>query len=83
MRVRIGFLAGLIIGYILGAKAGEERYRQIQSLWGTVRRSDPGQQVAAEVHLAADKAGKAVEEKASESVNKVTQLLHGDAPNQA
>jgi hypothetical protein len=32
MRLRVGFIAGLALGYYLGAMAGRERYEQINRL---------------------------------------------------
>jgi hypothetical protein len=41
----VGFKTGLIIGaaagYVLGAKAGRERYEQIRELFGSAVRSEP------------------------------------------
>ncbi len=45
MRGRIMFVAGLAIGYVLGAKAGRERYEQLASL-GRKIRSNPTVQEA-------------------------------------
>jgi hypothetical protein len=33
MRIRLGFLVGFGAGYVLGAKAGTERYEQLKRLW--------------------------------------------------
>jgi hypothetical protein len=81
MRFRLGLIIGLLIGYTLGAKAGRQRYEQIQSLWGSVRRSDPAQQIGTEVSHAATRAGRRLEEQASKGVHKVTDLVRGDAPD--
>jgi hypothetical protein len=70
---------GLAIGYVLGAKAGRERYEQIMSMWRTIRRSEPAQQIQSEVRVAASKAGHAIEQKATEGVSKVTELVHREA----
>lgn len=45
MRGRIMFVAGLAIGYVLGAKAGRERYEQLAQLARKVR-SNPTVQEA-------------------------------------
>jgi hypothetical protein len=33
MKIRTTFLAGAAVGYVLGAKAGRERYEQIRAGW--------------------------------------------------
>lgn len=53
MRLRIGMLVAFAAGYVLGARAGTERYRQIVDLTDRVRRSSP---VAGATGLAAEKA---------------------------
>ena len=40
MKLRIGFVLGFSLGYYLGAKAGRERYQQLNRLIGRVKRSD-------------------------------------------
>jgi hypothetical protein len=39
MKLRMGFFAGLTVGYYLGAMAGRERYQQLNRLLGKVSRS--------------------------------------------
>ena len=36
MKFRTGFVLGLGVGYVLGAKAGRERYEQIAAAWARV-----------------------------------------------
>jgi len=40
MRFRLGVMAGFAAGYYLGAKAGRERYEQLNAMIGKVKRSD-------------------------------------------
>ncbi|MFN2608601.1 MAG: YtxH domain-containing protein [Acidimicrobiales bacterium] len=40
MRFRLGVMTGMAVGYYLGAKAGRERYEQINEALGRVRRSE-------------------------------------------
>ena len=40
MKLRIGFVLGFSLGYYLGAKAGRERYQQLNRLIGKVKRSE-------------------------------------------
>lgn len=77
MRFRLGFLIGLLTGYVLGAKAGRERYEQLRNLWDTVRGSTPARQIGSEVRLAANRAGDAIEQKAAQGVALVTEKVRG------
>lgn len=68
MRGRLGFLLGLGAGYVLGAKAGRERYEQLQRLYDNLILSPT-------VRQASDRARGAVGtgiEQAKEGVAKVT-----------
>ncbi|MDQ1677770.1 MAG: hypothetical protein QOC93_2914 [Actinomycetota bacterium] len=44
--VRAAFVAGLGIGYVLGARAGRERYEQIQRAYRAVRENPTVQETA-------------------------------------
>ena len=78
MKFRFGLIIGLAIGYVLGAKAGYERYQQIQSTWRSVRRSDPAQRLGTEVRGFADRAGTRFEQKASRGVDQLGEQLRSD-----
>ena len=84
MAGKISFLVGLGAGYVLGARAGRERYEQIadkaQGMWQdprVQRRADQAQQVVkgkaaeagAKVAEKAGEAGSAVADKVSEKVS--------------
>lgn len=75
MRLRLGLFLGFAIGYVLGAKAGVQRYEQIQQLWSSVSRSEPAQQLGTEVRDVANRASDVLEQKAAEGVDKVTGLI--------
>jgi predicted membrane chloride channel (bestrophin family) len=77
MRFRLGLLLGFAVGYVLGSKAGTERYDQIRKLWGSVAASEPAQQLGTELRTVADRASDVLEQKASEQVDKVTELVQG------
>ncbi|MFI6985089.1 YtxH domain-containing protein [Embleya sp. NPDC050154] len=71
---KLTFVTGLAIGYVLGAKAGRERYEQIRKLSGTVAGSPPAQKAghaAAELGRGAGvKAGRAIGEHLPERVGR-------------
>ncbi len=68
MRGKIMFLVGLGVGYVLGTKAGRERYEQIRSRAKDVWESEP-------VRRQVDRAGDFVRERAPEVAGQVeTQL---------
>ena len=77
MRMRFGLLVGFAIGYVLGAKAGRERYEQIMEMWGSVSRSEPAQQLGEDVRVAASRMSESIERKASEGADKVTSMVRG------
>ena len=57
------FVAGLAIGYVLGTKAGRERYEQIVSYTRQVTGNDRVQQVATSVRNQAGKAATVAQDK--------------------
>ncbi|THV43563.1 hypothetical protein [Glycomyces buryatensis] len=57
------FVAGIAIGYVLGAKAGTERYDQIVDCARRVTGNDTVQQVASSVRSQAGKAANAAQDK--------------------
>ena len=77
MRFKSGFLVGLSAGYVLGTKAGQERYQQIVDAAGKLRENPGVQRLTGEVNktvsvgkdrvaeTAAAKAGEAKEAVAS------------------
>ncbi|GAA1104342.1 hypothetical protein [Nocardiopsis metallicus] len=68
MRYRITFVAGLAIGYVLGAKAGRARYEQLARTARQVADSPLVQEVAGVVGAQTSKAGRAVYDKAVEKM---------------
>ena len=66
MRFRLGFVTGMATGYYLGAKAGRQRYDQINRTIAKVKRSEAYEEVTemakVKVEEAAEKAKTAVEE---------------------
>ncbi|HEX2373502.1 MAG TPA: YtxH domain-containing protein [Actinomycetota bacterium] len=50
MRFKSGFLVGLSTGYVLGTKAGQERYQQIVEAAGRLRENPSVQRLTGEVN---------------------------------
>lgn len=76
MRMRLGLLIGFGAGYVLGAKAGQERYEEIRDSFNKLMGTEPAQQLQAEVRDAAERAGSLIEEKTSESISKVSDKVN-------
>lgn len=56
MRGKCGFVLGLAIGYVLGTRAGRERYEQIKKVAGAVWESSPVMKLRAETkHVVGDR----------------------------
>jgi len=79
MRFRLGLLVGMGIGYVLGARAGRARYEQIAKAVRQFMRSESAQEITDQVRTAATIAGETLEEKATESVAKVTEMVRGNS----
>ena len=71
MRMRLGFLTGFAAGYVLGAKAGRERYDQIAGLAQKAMGTEPAQQLQDEVRVVAERVG----EKTAEGMHKVSEKV--------
>lgn len=72
MAGRFGFLVGFGAGYVLGAKAGRERYEQLQRLYENVKASPAFQQVSGKARDAVESGFEQARDAASEGVSKVT-----------
>jgi hypothetical protein len=79
MKFRFGLIVGLATGYVLGARAGQERYQQIQSKWLQLRSSQPAQRLETEVRDLADRAGSRLEEKATRGVDQLSDTLRSSS----
>jgi len=84
MRFRLGLVIGAAVGYYLGAKAGRERYDQINRMLHRLRRSDAFEVAAdkakAVVDLGVERAKNAVEDRFRHGEN--TGLFAGPAAGQ-
>jgi hypothetical protein len=70
MRFRTGLVVGLAAGYVLGAKAGRERYEQIRNAAESLWSSEGGRRLREE-------AGRAIAE-VREQANEVARKMRGD-----
>jgi hypothetical protein len=75
-RYRITFLSGLAAGFVLGARAGRERYEQIKRVGQRVAESPAAQQAAGAVQAQAAGLAKAARQR-------VTAELHDRVPKLA
>ena len=77
MRFRLGLMVGGAAGYVLGAKAGQQRYEEIRERFNTLMGTEQAQQLQSQVRDTAQKASTLIEEKASEKVAKVSEKVGG------
>lgn len=73
---RMSFLVGLAAGYVLGARAGKQRYEQIKTVSGKVWQSRPVQkQVAAAKESARTKAAPVVADFVADAARATSEKL--------
>lgn len=76
MRGRILFVVGIGVGYVLGARAGRQRYEQIAStankLWNSDAVAKPREQAVEFVQKQSPKVASAAADAASKAIGKVT-----------
>jgi len=72
MRLKLGFLVGFGAGYVLGAKAGTERYEQLRRLWDNLLSSPQFQEASGKAKEAVGTSLEQAKGAASEGVSKVT-----------
>ena len=72
---KLGFLVGFGAGYVLGAKAGTERYDQLKRLYGNLMSTPAVQQATGKAKGAVGSSIGTAKDKASESVSKVTDAV--------
>jgi len=73
MRGKAGLVVGLAIGYVLGTRAGRERYEQIKTQWLKVWNLDPVQEQVGKVKEFAKSTAMALPSTLWDSAVKVTQ----------
>ncbi|MFJ2769730.1 YtxH domain-containing protein [Streptomyces sp. NPDC087300] len=91
MRYRLTFVAGLALGYVLGTRAGRERYEQLKksareisqnpAVRNTVESAtQQGREVAGKAfHSVSDKVGEKMPDSVAERVRSLRQRGQGDA----
>ncbi len=68
MRYRFTFLIGLAVGFVIGARAGRERYEQLKRLASKAKDSPAMQQAAGAAQAQASSLAKAAKDRAAQSV---------------
>jgi len=85
MRFRFGFVTGMATGYYLGAKAGRQRYDQINRAIAKVKRSEAYEEATeiakAKVEEAAEKAKEVLEEGVEKARSAVESRTEASAGN--
>ena len=79
MRYRFVFIVGLGVGFVLGARAGRERYEQLVKLTRKAKDSPAVQQAAGAVQAQAAGIAKTAKGKVSERVPKLTESARSKA----
>ena len=79
--LRFALVTGMAIGYVLGTRAGTERYEQLRNAWNALRQSEPAQQLSHQVSDSASKPGHELKEKAAAGVSRGTEKLKSRSGN--
>lgn len=77
MKVRLGFLVGFGAGYVMGAKAGTERYEQLRRLYENVLSSSALSQAKGKAKDAVGTGFEQARDLASDGVQKVKERKSG------
>ena len=77
-RYRLTFITGVAVGFVLGARAGRERYEQLKRATRRVTDSPAAQQAAGAVQAQAANLAKATKQKVADGLpDKVTSYVPG------
>ncbi|HEX7147487.1 MAG TPA: hypothetical protein VL330_00595 [Actinomycetes bacterium] len=83
MRFKSGFLVGLSAGYVLGTKAGQERYQQIVDATSKLRENPGVQRLTGEVNktvnVSKDRVAETAAAKADQAKEAVASKVGGNA----
>ena len=71
MRMRLGMAIGFAAGYVLGAKAGRQRYEQIEQMTRKIWESQQAEKLRTEI-------GHKIPDAVSSAAHKVGELRHGN-----
>jgi hypothetical protein len=77
---RYTFLSGLAVGFVLGARAGRERYEQLKRLGRQVADSPAAQQAAGAVQAQAAGLAKAAKQKVTDGMPKLAGTVGDHVP---
>ena len=87
MRGRLGVMIGFGAGYVLGAKAGTQRYEQLRRLYDNLLASPQVKRATGRAKDAASTGYEQAKEKAAEGASKVQEVVKdkraGDGPHSA
>jgi hypothetical protein len=72
---KLGFMVGFGAGYVLGSKAGHERYEQLRRLYDNLMTSPQFKRASGKAKDAVETGYEQAREKASESVSKVQEKV--------
>jgi len=75
MRFRLGFVTGMATGYYLGARAGRQRYDQMNRAIAKLRRSEAVQAAVEDARAAAAEAAEKARAAVEESVDKARAMV--------
>ena len=75
--MKLGFLVGFGAGYVLGTKAGHERYEQLKRLYDNLATSPTVRRATGKAKNVASTGLEQAKDKASEGVSKVSSAVRG------
>jgi hypothetical protein len=84
MRYRFSFITGFAVGFVVGARAGRERYEQIKTLAGKAKDSPAVQQAAGAAQAQAASLARTAKDRAAQTVgDKIPGMKTRDANGHA
>jgi hypothetical protein len=83
MRIRVTFLAGFAVGFVVGARAGRERYEQMMKLGKEAAEHPAVQKATRAARAKATELTKTAGQKAAERMPKITETAKNTAKSGA